>query len=226
MNSPRRVMEPRGVEPLCRNALTRASTRVVNSLISDHLRLLTAWDDPMHTKCRGKPHARVSPPVRCFLDDTPSGVKRHPCSLIRLRVRTAYWQTSFCILFTWPVCSTARHQCLESPGRYRYGPVQTNPILSLQCSHLCGANENTFQFFKSDSWAYKSLFGWTLQCCQRAHFAKLMANAMDLQRNRSELSSPHNEREFISPRLRRPRRGIYSTRSTPQLCSTRRMLDS
>ena len=133
MNSPRRVMEPRGVEPLCRNALTRASTRVVNSLISDHLRLLTAWDDPMHTKCRGKPHARVSPPVRCFLDDTPSGVKRHPCSLIRLRVRTAYWQTSFCILFTWPACSTARHQCLESPGRYRYGPVQTNPILQV-CS--------------------------------------------------------------------------------------------
>jgi len=133
MNSPRRVMEPRGVEPLCRNALTRASTRVVNSLISDHLRLLTAWDDPMHTKCRGKPHARVSPPVRCFLDDTPSGVKRHPCSLIRLRVRTAYWQTSFCILFTWPACSTARHQCLESPGRYRYGPVQNKSILQV-CS--------------------------------------------------------------------------------------------
>jgi len=155
MNSPRRVMEPRGVEPLCRNALTRASTRVVNSLISDHLRLLTAWDDPMHTKCRGKPHARVSPPVRCFLDDTPSGVKRHPCNLIRLRVRTAYWQTSFCILFTWPVCSTARHQCLESPGRYRYGPVQTNQtILQVcECSHLRGANENAFQFFKRTSWA-------------------------------------------------------------------------
>ncbi len=117
-------MEPRGVEPLCRNALTKASTRVVNSLISDLLRLLTACARPMHTKCRGKPHARVSPPVRCFLDDTPSGVKRHPCSLIRLRVRTAYWQTSFCILFTWPACSTARHQCLESSGRYRYGPVQ------------------------------------------------------------------------------------------------------
>ena len=155
MNSPRRVMEPRGVEPLCRNALTRASTRVVNSLISDHLRLLTAWDDPMHTKCRGKPHARVSPPSRFFLDDTPSGVKRHPCSLIRLRVRTAYWQTSFCILFTWPACSTARHQCLESPGRYRYGPVQTNQtILQVsECSHLCGANENAFQFFKGDLWA-------------------------------------------------------------------------
>ena len=152
MNSPRRVMEPRGVEPLCRNALTRASTRVVNSLISDHLRLLTAWDDPMHTKCRGKPHARVSPPVRCFLDDTPSGVKRHPCNLIRLRVRTAYWQTSFCILFTWPVCSTARHQCLESPGRYRYGPVQnkSNPFSKFASVATYAAQMKThFNFSKS-----------------------------------------------------------------------------
>lgn len=145
MNSPRRVMEPRGVEPLCRNALTRASTRVVNSLISDHLRLLTAWDDPMHTKCRGKPHARVSPPVRCFLDDTPSGVKRHPCSLIRLRVRTAYWQTSFCILFTWPACSTARHQCLESLGRYRYGPVQNKSNLQV-CSVATSAAQMKTHF--------------------------------------------------------------------------------
>ena len=200
MNSPRRVMEPRGVEPLCRNALTRASTRVVNSLISDHLRLLTAWDDPMHTKCRGKPHARVSPPSRFFLDDTPSGVKRHPCSLIRLRVRTAYWQTSFCILFTWPACSTARHQCLESPGRYRYGPVQTNQtILQVsECSHLCGANENTFKFLRA---IHGQIDVFLLEYGS-------IANAL------------------TSPRLRHPRRGICSTRSTPQLCSTRRMLDS
>ena len=57
-----------------------------------------------------------------------------------------------------------------------------------ECSHLCGANENTFQFFKGDSWADTSIFGWTLQCCQRSHFAKAMANAMDLLRNRRKLS--------------------------------------
>jgi hypothetical protein len=33
--------------------------------------------------------------------------------------------------------------------------VQTNQtILQVsECSHLCGANENAFQFFKSDVWA-------------------------------------------------------------------------
>ena len=117
-----KVMDPRGVEPLCRSSRQVASTRV--AAVDRHAiegRQQPRWNQDRLSVTRTSlsvvsslPDVYGTSPYRAL-----GGFR---ATKIRLRERTACWQLLLCMLLSWPACSTARDERTGMSGRSQFGP--------------------------------------------------------------------------------------------------------
>jgi len=68
---------------------------------------------------------REGQPADCIACHSGRVTRNVLANLVRQQERSCYWQLYFACFFTWPACSTARHQIYHTLDRNHIGPEQT-----------------------------------------------------------------------------------------------------